>query len=259
MSNKPAQEQVTRPATPEEIAALDAMRPIFIVGCGHSGTTLLTAIMDTHPNIHAFPGESGIFRRNRPRLHLGAFVDVAEAAKALGKSRLLEKTPRHVHHIGSIFSILPSARVIFMIRDGRDVTVSLERRVGDRQHGINRWIDDNTAGLAAVEAHPGRIHILRYEDLVADPAATLAAACDFVGEPFDPGMLNYHEVDREWFGQPAVPKPSVLAHNSRRSEQIRTPLFDGRGEWRKLPEEAQAELNEVLKPMLVRLGYVEAA
>jgi hypothetical protein len=39
------------------------MRPVFIVGCGHSGTTLLTAMLDSHPQMHAYPGESNVFLR----------------------------------------------------------------------------------------------------------------------------------------------------------------------------------------------------
>ena len=48
------------PDPPPE-AVIDRLRPIFIVGCGHSGTTLLAAMMDSHPNIRAFPDESGAF------------------------------------------------------------------------------------------------------------------------------------------------------------------------------------------------------
>ena len=35
--------------------------PIFIVGCGHSGTTLLNKLLGHHSNIFSIPDESWIF------------------------------------------------------------------------------------------------------------------------------------------------------------------------------------------------------
>jgi hypothetical protein len=245
------------------------MRPIFIVGCGHSGTTLLTAMLDSHPRMRAYPGESNVFRFPEPRRKLRMLADLVPAARQAGKTRLVEKTPRHIHCIDSILETLPSARIVYMIRDGRDVACSLARRVGNMKHGVERWLEDNTAGVAALDAHPGRIHLLRFEDLIEQPERTLRALCDFLGEPYDEQMLRYHEVDRNWFGSkerfegaksfdPQLNgRERGARHIARRNHQINTPIFDPRGEWLTLPENEKANLTEVLAPFLRKFGYLQ--
>jgi hypothetical protein len=37
------------------------------------------------------------------------------------------------------------------------------------------------------------VHIVRYEELVSQPELTLNKICSFLEEPFEPGMMNYHE------------------------------------------------------------------
>ncbi len=268
MSDVAAEQKSRRRATPKDIALVDAMRPIFIVGCGHSGTTLLTAMLDSHPRMRAFPGESNIFRYPDPLRQFFQLVDLAVSAKAEGRTRLVEKTPRHIHVISSIMRTLPSAQVVYMIRDGRDVACSLARRVGNLAHGIERWRDDNAAGLAALEAFPARTHLLRYESLIDDPVGVLHELCGFLGEPYDDAMLRYHEVERNWFGSteryegafsfdPRLNgRERAARHVARRNHQINTPIFDPRGEWRSLPEAEQAKLTEALRPMLERFGYL---
>ena len=44
--------------------------------------------------------------------------------------------------------------------------------------------------LEEARAHPGRPH-LRYEDLTAEPEAQARQLCEFLGLPFEPGMLDY--------------------------------------------------------------------
>ncbi len=38
--------------------------PIFILGCGHSGTTLLLAMLSRHSHLYGIPYESSLFRRS---------------------------------------------------------------------------------------------------------------------------------------------------------------------------------------------------
>ena len=42
--------------------------PIFIVGCGHSVTSLMLAILDHHPSIYGIDYENNIFLKVRPLL-----------------------------------------------------------------------------------------------------------------------------------------------------------------------------------------------
>ncbi len=63
--------------------------PIFIVGCGRSGTTLLRLMLDTHPDV-AIPGESHFIPalwRARRRYMSGGVLQVDRLAEAIMRSR----------------------------------------------------------------------------------------------------------------------------------------------------------------------------
>jgi hypothetical protein len=44
--------------------------PVFIVGCGHSGTTLILRILAEHKNLHVIDYESDIFNKGVTRYKL---------------------------------------------------------------------------------------------------------------------------------------------------------------------------------------------
>src|SRR5207253_853324 len=101
-------------------------------------------------------------------------------------------------------------RIVHLIRDGRDVYLSLLQWRDEKQaRTIGRfptWATDPaiTAGLwwewhvrlgmeAATRLGPDRYHEVRYEDLVADPPAACRRLCSFLGLPYDASMLRFHE------------------------------------------------------------------
>jgi hypothetical protein len=117
--------------------------------------------------------------------------------------RLLEKTPGHVAFADRILDALPESKVVEVVRDGRDVCVSLEKQAltlrwpptrredqirlwrraverGDRLHADGRWA--------------GRVLRVRYEDLHADPVHEVLRLYDFLGLPVDePGAATIVE------------------------------------------------------------------
>jgi hypothetical protein len=112
-----------------------------------------------------------------------------------GKPRWGDKTPHYYLCWRQLMGLFPGSRLVHIIRDGRDVNLSLER-VG--WHGptasdrARYWRDRvEMARDAARELGPERNLIIRYEDLVLDTRVTLEAICDFLGETFEPGMLDF--------------------------------------------------------------------
>jgi Sulfotransferase family len=136
----------------------------FIVGCGRSGTTLLRAMCDAHPDL-AVPPEShfvvDLAPRRGPLLDVDAFLDrlyesewfslwevdrtelersfatspPADYSAAVrtvfrgwanrrGKPRYADKTPGYVLHIPMLARLFPEAVFVHLIRDGRDVACS---------------------------------------------------------------------------------------------------------------------------------------
>lgn len=128
-----------------------------------------------------------------------------------GKERWLEKTPEHVNFLKHILQLHPDARVVELVRDPRATLASRKIRRGDDEwleekesregvsadHSTNYdplldtmlWKEAINAAAEARRAYPEHILTVRYEDLAADPEATVRHICQFVGVPFRPEML----------------------------------------------------------------------
>lgn len=230
--------------------------PIFIVGCGHSGTSVLLNILDMHPHIHAVPFESRVFLKSRWKIALARFFWNKNAIAA-GKQRWAEKTPNHVHAIGRILEIYPDARILLIIRDGRDVAVSLRKRTGDFSAGVTRWVEDNRAGEPFWD-HP-QVFRLTYEEMVGNFDVVIPCVCEFLGEPYDAAMRNFHQRRLDLFRSGASsPPPSEAGehHNQHRNWQINQQLFNGSGKWQgEMSSDEKAIFKHQAGQMLIDYGY----
>jgi hypothetical protein len=103
-----------------------------------------------------------------------------------------------IDHVADILRIYPTARFIFMVRDGRDVALSAKSSIFNHYHvfySARRWQREQRAGLEWLKKlSPPQIMLLRYEELLADPAETVGRLCGFLEEPFDTSMLEYHRL-----------------------------------------------------------------
>jgi Sulfotransferase family len=110
-----------------------------------------------------------------------------------GRARVLaEKTPRHLYFADRILRWWPEAAVVEVVRDGRDVCVSLKAKsewrswaAGEVTDQAARWADAVRVGrrFAAAPGHEGRWLTVRYEKLEARPLEEVARLFDFVGLP----------------------------------------------------------------------------
>lgn len=137
--------------------------PFFIVGHGRSGTTWLEMTLNSHPEI-ACKGEGMFFGRGRKlheghktlpealaeseslrlwhemktnRWDRRSFEEalpgmvrvlidhvIGSELESSGKKIAGDKTPHHVSHLEEIHEFYPEAKIIHLIRDGRDVAIS---------------------------------------------------------------------------------------------------------------------------------------
>ena len=127
--------------------------------------------------------------------------------EAMGKSLVGEKTPGYVRSIPTLHELWPEARIVHLIRDGRDVALSLlswdraERIVGR----LPTWDEDRLVTAALfwewkvrhgedAGAQLGdRYYAMRYEHLVADPEGACRRLCDFLSLVYEPAMLRFHD------------------------------------------------------------------
>ncbi len=209
----------------------------FIVGVPRSGTTLLRLQLDAHPELAipaetGFGAVATRFAGSPPTredfltavAELPTWADLGvgrdELASALeavpewslsagfrayyrayaakhGKARYGDKTPDHASNMDTLARVLPEARFIHIIRDGRGVAASLRGlpfAPGDG--GIRAiatdWRDTiwSARRMAARLSHYTEV---RYERLVSEPEPVLRELCAFLDLPFEPSMLTAHE------------------------------------------------------------------
>ena len=231
--------------------------PIFIVGCGHSGTSLLVNVLGAHSRLCTIPFESGFaLKWPAPCEAVQAFFTRCENfTQRMGKVRWVEKTPRHIYRIKEILGYFPEAKILLMLRDGRDVACSIQDRTRNLEGGIGRWVEDNQAGEAFWN-HPN-VQVVRYESLVADFEKTLRGTFDFIGEEFEESVIRYHESPRYYF-KSSIEKPDDIFgdnHYLYRNWQMNQPLFDGRGKWQRLKESEKQLIKDRAGEMLIKYGY----
>ncbi|HEV3270781.1 MAG TPA: sulfotransferase [Candidatus Methylacidiphilales bacterium] len=235
--------------------------PVFIVGCGHSGTSLLLAVLGSHSRICAIPEETRIaydYIANAPVVSAKAarlirYFDLLAISE--NKSRWIEKTPKHIYSIPLLRKLFPGCKFMIILRDGRDVACSIEARYGSIEEGINRWIEDNRAGEPFWK--DADVHVLKYEEIIGDFGETITKALHFMGEDFEEQLLRSHEKPKYYYSKKIEKPPdaSQAHHDQYRNWQINQKLFDGRGKWRRLSDEKKAVIKKAAGDMLVEYGY----
>jgi hypothetical protein len=112
--------------------------------------------------------------------------------KRQGKQRWVEKTPTHLIYLREIRRHYPDAPVIRIIRDPRDVALSL-LNVPWGPPGfaaaILHWRHFDELSASFFETDHKSVTV-RFEDVVTNPEDELQKLCQFIGEEFEPGMMD---------------------------------------------------------------------
>ncbi|MBD3333309.1 hypothetical protein GF356_10705 [candidate division GN15 bacterium] len=138
---------------------------------------------------HDFATTNKLFEMARDTRHF-VHLYFSNYAIGQGKRRWAEKTPNNCFCVGEVLDFLDDAKFVHVVRDGRDVVLSLvERRDSGLPAAVFRWV----TAVEAARRHEGnpRYYQLKYEDLVTEPERTLRDLMEFVEEEFDPGMLDF--------------------------------------------------------------------
>jgi Sulfotransferase family len=190
------------------------------------------------------------------------FVRGVYALFAGGRQKGLagDKTPAYVRWIPALADWFPTARFVHVVRDGRDVCLSLLDPKNEKKRAqlaaFSTWVDDPVAtaalrwewdvrlgreGGAAVGAD--RYLELRYEALVGDPDAACRSLCTFLGLEAREEMVRFHE-GRSRPGE------------GRDAKHAWGPVTAGLREWRRdMAAGDRARIEAVAGPLLDELGY----
>jgi sulfotransferase family protein len=254
----------------------------LIVGCARSGTSILGELAASHPEVtyvfeaHAAWALAGLGENESHRL-----TEKHAAAGAAGRIRdwfdaerasrlwLVEKNPRNTLRIPFLRAVFPQAKIVHIVRDGRDAACSLVPGIGgDRwshlkppswkkllaEHsGVVRcalaWQEVVEIALADLVSVP---HLtVRYEDLVTQPKSVARRLLGYLGLPEDAAVFEFCR---------------RISNSTESSYQARHQLKWSRndhhsrvGRWREWARESPRDMEQVqrlLQGTLTRLGYV---
>jgi len=193
-----------------------------------------------------------------------AFYEAYAAAQ--GKPRWGEKTPQYLKPMKRIGAALPEAHFIHLIRDGRDVALSLlgvSWGPSTVEDAAVRWTTQIRRARRKARSLPHYTEV-RFEGLVADPEPVVRRVCEFVQLPFEPAMLSYHEGAAERMGALARDlevggdRPTIAAAEraSQHSLVSEAPRTERAGRWREEMDPSDvAAFERIAGPTLAELGY----
>ena len=130
-----------------------------------------------------------------------------------GKTIPCEQTPRYLFYASEILEAYPSAKIVNIVRDPRDVLLSQKNKwrirfLGTKsiplREAFRAWVNYHPYTISLLwlgalrkaqqmESHPRFISI-RFEDLLAQPEITTRKLCEFAELPFEPEMLNVPQI-----------------------------------------------------------------
>jgi hypothetical protein len=276
---------------------------LFIVGCARSGTTLVHRIVDAHPEIAITPEMHWITRQFKsrnglvtaelvseltghkrfaqfeiPREEFEGLLGSGEAVpyptflnRVFGlygtlknKPLVGNKTPAYVRSIPTFHALWPDAKFVHIIRDGRDVCMSiLNWKKAERTAGrYASWEEDPVSTTAlwwerkvrkaredGAALGPGLYHEMLYEDLVDDPERECKRLCEFLGVAYDDAMIRFAE------GKTKTDLP-----NARKTpKKAWLPITSGLRNWRtEMPVKDVERFEAAAGDLLEELGYERA-
>ena len=256
----------------------DQAAPTFVIGFMRSGTTLTQEVLDVHPGVFVSDEVDFVTQMKEELCHIvKSGMTIAEKLAALdfsgvlqlrayywqcvqehfgdviGQRLFVDKFTMNTVDLGLINCIFPDAKVVFVMRDPRDVCLSCFMQLMVPTPTTVQML--NWASTAAFygQVMDWWLYIkeqmtldfieFRYEDVVADFETTYRKVFDFLGLSWDPAVVNFHNHAAKKF----VASP--------RRTQLAQPLYASSvGKWRCF-ESAFEPVKTMLSPYVRAFNY----
>lgn len=246
--------------------------PAFLVGFPRSGTTLLDTFLMGHPetvvleefhmlgaaetvlgNVAELPDRSP---EQLEQARQAYFAELDRHADRDFPGLIVDKLPLNMLGLSVIHCLFPDARVIFAQRHPCDVVLSgiMQSFVMNDAMACYLSIDGAADFYDAAlevwtrsrEAIPASVYTSIYEELIADPEASLRPLLDFLGLEWHDEVLDHQSTATK---RGAIITPSY--------DQVIQPLDKApSGRWRRYEKQLEPVL-PVLLPWAKRLGYAD--
>ena len=200
-------------------AASTSELPVFIVGMPRSGTSLTEQILASHPavfgagEVHFWNGafdaydKAALEGKDAARLIPGMAREYLAQLTSLagGAQRVVDKMPANFLYAGLIHAAFPNARIIHMQRHPFDTCLSIyfqnffnigpyANDLDDLAHYYGEYVRVLNHWRAVMPATT--LLEIPYEALIEDQEGWTRRTLDFVGLPWDPKCLDFHQTDR---------------------------------------------------------------
>jgi len=247
--------------------------PVFLLGFPRSGTTLLEKVLAGHPRVATLE-EVDVLSDLGPDLLAGpesvrallalrpealsslraTYWARIEAHLGLGAQTavILDKLPLHTLSLPKIAVLFPQAKILFAVRDPRDVIFSCFRRRFLMNAAMAQFLDlenaaafyDATQMLAAacLEVLPNPVRLCKHETLVADFEGEVRAVLDFMGLDWSESVKTF--ATRAATGSRTPSDPQIAKGLN----------AGGIGQWRRYVSQLTPVLKD-LDPWVARFGY----
>lgn len=236
----------------------------FLSGSARSGTTLLERILDAHPQLGA-GDESLAFSKIVPLVDITArsippprlnflrqrYLNIlTKTAGPLSLGRvLLDKNPSQTVWLPSFLRVFPELRVIIVLRDPRDVIISLYFQNQTNTNHLNfghlarHYINVMNIWLAVREWEGLAWLETRYEDTVTDLQKEGSRVTKFLGLEWHENQSKFHETNRQ--------KPVMSINYG----EVSKPIYQRAvGRWRAY-EKYLSPVLSLLEPYCRKFGY----
>ena len=148
-----------------------------------------------------------------------ALFDLVMGLHAHGKPIRGEKTPAHIFEVPTLLEWFPKSKVIHTFRDPRAIFTSRKKKAEKKKqkvlntvirktglvfeifsslHVITNWRRVKRLDEQYRQRFPDRYILLKYEDLVCAPKATIQALCQFLGVDYSEAMLQQTMVNSSY-------------------------------------------------------------
>ena len=251
---------------------------IFIGGYARSGTTLMRAILDVHPNVSCGPetkilptitrfirdyNKNPNFRNDLEQA--GIQTSTVDSALSFFIYHIMEnhirsakhlcaKDPDIVYYIDYLNRLFPKAKFIFMVRDARAVAYSMVNKLEkvktfDKMVGyMLTWNNFNVLVSSQCQLVGEKAcMVVRYEDLILKTNETLRNVTEFLGVSWTDDFMRHNEF---------VGNKIAVSESEWSTDQIKNPIYKSSiDEWKRKVNDYDARRIKMISRMLQAFGY----